>query len=281
MLPLQSMTALVTGCGRFRGIGRGIALALAKAGADVAVADITEEGTRNDHESGEDDREAAWKGLPSLVEELTGMNRRAIAVTGDVAVRSDAERMVAQTVEHLGQVDILINNAAAPHGEDRNLMWEVPEAAFDEVLRVDAKGVFIMSTPVIKHLLERKAPGRIINMSSGAGRRGFARRTAYSAAKFAVIGLTQAMAQELAPHRITVNAVCPGAIDTARRTSTAARAAAGLESYSPEDPRAMGTPGNQVGTPADIARAVVFLAEPSAGFITGASLMVNGGLVMY
>lgn len=278
---LEGHVALVTGCGRYRGIGRGIALALAAAGADIAVADVDPGGTRNAFEGGEEERAVGWKGLPSLVGELESLGRRALAVVGDVAAREDADRMVAEAVDHLGQVDILVNNAAAPHGEDRRVMWEVPEEAFDQVLRVDARGVFIMSVAVIKHLLARGSPGRIINMSSGAGRRGFAQRTAYSAAKFAVIGLTQSMALELAPYGITVNAVCPGAIDTARRTSTKARAAAGLESYGANDPRATGPPGGRLGSPADIGRAVVFLAEPAASFITGESLLVNGGLVLH
>lgn len=280
--PLQGQVALVTGCGRLRGLGRGIALALAKAGADVAIADIKSDGTRNVYETGQDDLNAGWKGLPSLAAELSEMGARSIQVIGDVADQLDAERMVGETIAGLGQVDILVNNAAAPHGEDRNVVWKIPVEAFDEVMRVDARGVFLMSTPVIRHLLDRNAPGRIVNISSGAGRRGFALRTAYSAAKFAVIGLTQAMAQDLAPHGITVNAICPGAIDTARRTSTEAKVAEGDESYViPGDPRSFGPLTGRVGTPDDIGRAVVFLAEPSATHITGESLMVNGGLVMY
>src|SRR5262249_39855146 len=123
---LDGKVGLVTGCGRYKGIGRSIALTLAAAGADVAVTDIAAAGARNQSEI--DDAEAAvnWRGLESLVAEFTALGRRAIALTGDVGIKADAERMVNETAQRLGSLDILVNNAGAPHGPDRNWTWLVP-----------------------------------------------------------------------------------------------------------------------------------------------------------
>lgn len=274
--PLAGQVALVTGCARVRGLGRAIAASLARAGADVAVSDIEPGGTRNVHEAGEDEQAAGWKGLPSLVDELTALGVRATAVVGDVGRQADAERMVQEAIANLGRVDVLVNNAAAPHGRDRNWTWLVPEDAFDEVLRINTKGVFLMSSAVTRHLLDRQAPGRIVTIASGSGRRGYPQRAAYSASKFAVVGLTQTMAAELAPHKITVNAVCPGAVATARQqhTKAAPADAPGADAPIPA------IPVGRMGVPDDVARAVRFLADPAADYITGECLNVNGGVLM-
>jgi 3-oxoacyl-[acyl-carrier protein] reductase len=274
--PLANQVALVTGCGRRTGIGRGIAHALAAQGADLAVTDIVTVGTRNADEPG--DADAGWGGLDSLVEEFTAQGSRALAVLGDVGNRQDAERMVRETLDHYGRIDILVNNAAAPHGDDCRWLWEVPEEAYDTVMRVNAKGVFLMSTAVIRHLLARGGGGRIVNISSDAGKQGAPQRGPYSASKFAILGLTQVMARELAAHGITVNAICPGLIDTARHAATSARAASGEQAA-----RSLATLAGvvpRVGTPDDIGQAVAFLAHPSSGYINGQSLIVDGGLYM-
>ena len=275
--PLDGKIAIVTGCGRLKGLGRAIALALAKAGADLVVTDVALSGTRNPFEAGEAESAAGWNGLESLVEELRGLGRRAVASVGDVGRKDDAERMVAEAIGHFGKIDILVNNAAAPHGADRDWIWNVPEEAWDEVFRVNTKGAFLMSTAVARHLMERKSPGRIINVTSTAGRRGVPQRAVYSASKFAATGLTQSMALELVPYGITVNAVCPGAVDTARNASRTARAAQSKEG----EFVAASTLSKQMGVPGDIARTVVFLAEPDAGFITGESVNVSGGDLLF
>ncbi len=277
---LDGHVALVTGCGRLKGIGRAVALALAHAGADVAVTDILAAGTRNISETDEAERAAGWTGLDTMVAEIEALGRRAVALTGDVGDEDDAERMVAQAIAGLGRLDILVNNAGAPHGPDRGPTWKVPVSGFDEVMRVNTRGVFLMSRPVIRHLLERRTAGdaiagRIVNIASGAGKRGVPERAAYCASKFGVIGLTQVMAQELGAEDITVNAICPGAIATARQASRVARAAEAqvrFEYIKPAVPR--------TGTAEDIARAVLFLAEPAASYITGQAINVDGGLLM-
>lgn len=277
---LAGRVALVTGCGRLQGIGRAVALDLAAAGADVAVTDLQVEGVRNIADASEAEQAAGWRGLISLAAELQALGRRAVALTGDISDEGDADRMVGEAIAALGRVDILVNNAGAPHGPDRGTSWEIPISAFDAVMRINTRGGFLMSRAVINHLLARRAAGkaiagRIINIASGAGKRGVPERAAYCASKFAVIGLTQTLAQELGAMDITVNAVCPGAIATARAASREKRkadAGVAFEFMKSAVPR--------IGTGHDIARAVTFLAEPEASFVTGQSIMVDGGMLM-
>ena len=270
---------LVTGCGRVRGMGRAIALAFARAGADVVATDIAAGGTRNENEEGLEEIRLGWKGLDSLAGEIQGFGRSVLTLVGDVSRAADAERFVAEALARFGRVDVLVNNAAAPHGADRRLLWEVPEEAWDLVLDVNLKGTFLMSRAVIPPMLSRRA-GRIINMASVSGKRGTARRGAYTASKFGVIGLTQAMAQELAALGITVNAICPGSVDTSRRESTSRRERALAE----RDPSAqvLGLPPTgRIARPDDIARLALFFASEQCDHITGQAWNVDGGTVMH
>lgn len=273
---LIGQVAIVTGCGRMNGIGRGIARELAAQGADLAVNDVVNDAGKD--VSGE--VEVGWQGLDSLVDELEAMGRRAIPLIGDVGNLQDAERMVKETLDHYGRIDILVNNAAAPHGEDCNWIWEVPEKAYDTVMRTNTKGVFLMSTAVIRHFLTREGPGRIINISSDAGKQGAPQRGPYSASKFAIIGLTQVMARELAARNITVNAVCPGMIDTPRHVESTTKPVSERRADVSMTMAALIGVVPRVGTPSDIGNAVAFLASPAASYINGQSLIVDGGLYM-
>ena len=272
---LSGLVALVTGCGRKGGMGRAIAIELATAGAHVGVCDIDAEGRVNAHEP-PSAAEDPWRGLSSLVEEIEAVGQRSRASVGDVGSKADADRMMSEMVENFGKVDILVNNAAAPHGADRDWIWNVPEDAFDSVLRTNTKGVFLMSAAFIRQYRDREGElGRIVNIASVAGLRGTAQRGAYTASKFAVVGLTQSTALEVAAMGITVNAICPGATATARVAASLARAAGGgpgSEAAMPPLP-----PVQRFGQPSDIARAVVFVAEPSAAQITGQAICVDGG----
>ncbi len=270
---------LVTGCGRVRGMGRAIAVAFAKAGADLVATDIAAGGTRNENEEGLEEIRLGWKGLDSLAGEIQGLGRSALTLVGDVSRAADAERFVAEALARFGRVDVLVNNAAAPHGADRRLLWEVPEEAWDLVLDVNLKGTFLMSRAVIPHMLARRS-GRIINMASVSGKRGTARRGAYTASKFGVIGLTQAMAQELGALGITVNAICPGSVDTSRRESTSKRERA-LAERDPSAPVLGLPPTGRIARPDDIARLALFFASEQCDHITGQAWNVDGGVVMH
>jgi len=272
-------SVLVTGCGRVRGIGRALAVAFARAGADVAATDIAVGGTRNENEEGLEEIRQGWKGLESLAAEVQGLGRRALTLVGDVSRAADAERFVAEALARFGRIDVLVNNAAAPHGADRRLVWEVPEEAWDLVLDVNLKGTFLMSRAVIPHMLSRRS-GRIINMASVSGKRGTPRRGAYTASKFGVIGLTQVLAQELAAHGITVNAICPGSVDTSRRESTSRRERA-LAEGDPGAPVLGLPPTGRVARPDDIARLALFFASEQSDHITGQAWSVDGGAVMH
>jgi NAD(P)-dependent dehydrogenase (short-subunit alcohol dehydrogenase family) len=270
---------LITGCGRVRGMGRAISLAFARAGADIVATDIATSGTRNENEEGLEEIRVGWKGLESLAGEIQGLGRSVHTTVGDVSRAADAERFVAEALGRFGRVDVLVNNAAAPHGADRRLVWETPEEAWDLVLDVNLKGAFLMSRAVIPHMLARRS-GRIINLASVAGKRGTARRGAYTASKFAIIGLTQVLAQELAAHGITVNAICPGSVDTSRRESTSRREKA-LAEHDPSAPVMGMPPTGRVARPDDIARLALFFASAESDHITGQAWNVDGGSVMH
>jgi NAD(P)-dependent dehydrogenase (short-subunit alcohol dehydrogenase family) len=279
MSEFEGKTVLITGCARARGMGRAIAVAFAKAGADIIATDVASGGTRNENEEGLEEIRLGWKGLESLTTEVEGLGRRIATAVGDVSRAADVDRMVAEALGRFGRVDVLVNNAAAPHGADRRLLWEVPEEAWDLVLGVNLKGVYLMSRAVIPHMLARGS-GRIINMASISGKRGTPRRGAYTASKFGVIGLTQVLAQELGSHGITVNAICPGSVDTSRRESTARRERA-LAERDPHAPVLAMPPTGRVARPDDIARLAVFLASVQSDHITGQAWNVDGGMVMH
>jgi 3-oxoacyl-[acyl-carrier protein] reductase len=279
MSEFEGKTVMITGCARARGMGRALAVAFARAGADVVATDVATGGTRNENEEGLEEIRLGWKGLESLATEIEGLGRRVVTVVGDVSRAADAERMVAEALARFGRIDILVNNAAAPHGADRRLLWEVPEDAWDLVIDVNLKGVYLMSRAVIPHMLARGS-GRIVNMASVAGKRGTARRGAYAASKFGVIGLTQVMAQEVAPHGITVNAICPGSVDTSRRESTSRRERV-LTERDPHAPVLTLPPTGRVARPDDIARLALFFASEQSDHITGQAWNVDGGAVMH
>jgi NAD(P)-dependent dehydrogenase (short-subunit alcohol dehydrogenase family) len=279
MSDFDGKVVLITGCGRVRGIGRAIALAFAQAGADIAATDVATGGTRNENEEGLEEIRVGWKGLESLAGEIQGLGRRCLTLVGDVSRAADAERFVEDALAQLGRIDVLVNNAAAPQGADRRLTWEVPEESWDQVIDVNLKGTFLMSRAVIPHMLSRRS-GRIVNMASVAGKRGTARRGAYTASKFGVIGLTQAMAQELGAHGITVNAICPGSVDTSRRESSTKRETA-LREKDPGASLLSMPPTGRVARPDDIARLALFFASAQSDHVTGQAWNVDGGAVMH
>ena len=250
MYALNERVGLVTGGGA--GIGREIARRFAREGMAVAVLD--RDG-------------AAAEGIAA---EIGGL-----AVMADVTSEEEVSRAVETVLARFSRIDVLVNNAG--------IGWmgpalEMPLEALQSMLRVNVEGVFIVSRAVLPHMIARRS-GSIVNLASWAGKTGNAFFAGYSASKFAVIGLTQSLAREMAPHGIRVNAICPGiVVDTAMRTAIEAQ----QRQYGlPETAeREKSIPIGRVSVPEDVARVAAFLASDESSYMTGESINLSGGLLM-
>ena len=285
MYDLNGKVAIVTGAGGRHGIGRAIATRLAREGADVVVTDIPQslEAIRDE------DRLEGWEGLPSVVREIEAEGRQSLGLFSDVSDSGQVDQMVGQVLERFGHIDILVNNAGSRPGRDRVPVVELEEDAFDEVMRVNVRGTYLCSRAVARHMVARdqagNGGGKIIVISSGAGKRGIARYAVYCASKFALVGFTQALAQEMAPHRVNVNAICPGLVDTERVDFIAAALAP--EGQSAEEHRALmvrerstRVPLGRIAQGDDIAKMAAFLSSAESDYMTGLSVSVSGGSEM-
>jgi len=246
---LQGKIALVTGAQQ--GIGRAIALGLARAGADVGINYL-------------DDRPAAEK----VLEEVRAAGRRAVVVQADVGRPAETQAMVARVAGELGGLDVLVNNAGV---FPRVPFLEMRESDWDLVLDVNLKGGFFCAQAAARAMLAAGRRGSIINLASQAIR-GSVRGVHYSASKGGVVAMTRAMALELAPHGIRVNAIAPGLTDTAQPRY----------GHSEVELQALASavPLGRMALPDDIASVAVFLASDDAGFMTGQTVHVNGGSYM-
>lgn len=245
-LPLESRTALVTGASK--GVGKGIALELARCGCDLAV---------NYHS------DAA--GAEATVEEIRSLGRQAFAVQANVGRSADVDRMFTEVLARFPRLDILVNNAGVQTWKP---LLELEEAEWDRTLDTNLKGSFMCTQRAARHMKDNGG-GRIVNIGSGSNKVPFPNLVDYTASKGGLEMFTRVAAVELGKYRITVNCVAPGAIEierTKHETGDYNATWAGV------------TPLGRVGLPVDIGRAVAFLAGSQADFITGQTIWVDGGL---
>jgi NAD(P)-dependent dehydrogenase (short-subunit alcohol dehydrogenase family) len=270
---LDGKVALVTGAGRLKGIGRAIALALAMAGADVVV----HGSPRAPDQYSSDEKEHGWQGAKSVSDEIVGTGRRSIAFEADLTDRAAVKSMIDAASTELGDVDILVNNAGVSGSAGAKDILEVDDAEWDRTVDVNLNSVYTCCKLVLPGMLH-KGGGSIVNISSLAGLRARARFGAYTATKFAVIGLTQQLALEFAPH-VRVNCICPGSTDTDMMDGTFANWDRRLHAEPGTSRGALVAriPLGRQGMPAEVASSVRFLASEAASFITGETLRVDGG----
>ncbi|WP_243143412.1 3-oxoacyl-[acyl-carrier-protein] reductase [Clostridium estertheticum] len=245
---LKGKTAVVTGASR--GIGRAIALKLAKHGANVVV------NYRNSVDA-----------VQEVVKEIEDLGVKVLAIQADISSYDDVENMIKKSVEEFGSIDILVNNAGITKD---GLLMRMKEADFDSVIDINLKGAFNCTRHVAAIMLKQRS-GRIINISSVSGITGNAGQVNYSAAKAGIIGMTKSVAREFGGRGVTCNAVAPGYIQTDMTEDLSAKVKDTI----------MGTiPLKRLGRPEDVANVVAFLATDEAAYITGQVINVDGGMAM-
>jgi len=258
-MELKGQVAIVTGAGR--GIGRAIALELARQGADIVIAEMDQAGAKR------------------TAEEVGALGRRAVVAPTDVTSRADLRAMVDRAKAELGRIDILVNNAGIYRAA---ATLDVTEEHWDAIMTINAKAVFFASQAVLPTMIAQKS-GSIVSLASMAGKIGSKTNLPYNASKAAVISMTKSLALAHAADGIRVNCVCPGFVETDMWT-VVSRDQGKLLGMTAEEftrQRAAQVPLGRMEKPEDVAHVVAFLAGPRSGYMTGQALSVDGGLVMH
>ena len=258
-MELKGQIAIVTGAGR--GIGRAIALELARQGADIVIAEMDQAGAKR------------------TAEEVGALGRRSLAVATDVTSRADLRAMVDRAKAEFGRIDILINNAGIYRAA---ATLDVTEDHWDAIMNINAKAVFFATQAVLPTMIAQKS-GAIVSLASMAGKIGSKTNLPYNASKAAVVSMTKSLALAHAADGIRVNCVCPGFVETDMWTMVS-RDQSKLLGMTPEEftrQRKASVPLGRMETPEDVAHVVAFLAGPRSGYMTGQALSVDGGLVMH
>ena len=262
MYGLERKVALVTGSGR--GIGRAIALRLAREGASVAVADVDGDAAR------------------AIAKEVEGLGRPGQAFSCDVTRADQVEAMVANTVDDFGRLDILVNNAGILIIKP---FQEMTEEEWDRIFAVNVKGIWLCTRAALPYLISSAPGSKVINAASMAGKSPSRSGplAAYTATKHAVVGLTRSLALELAPHRINVNAYCPGVVDTPMwdQIDSYMSGQQQLPPGSVKERAVDRVPLGRLETPEDVANIVAFLASPESDYMTGQAINITGGMEVH
>jgi 3-oxoacyl-[acyl-carrier protein] reductase len=255
----------VTGAARYNGIGRQIALGLARQGVNLVLTDIILDPAR--YPAAE--REIGWTGLESMAAEAVALGVQALPLVSDVSDPGSVADAVAAAVARFGAIDFLINNAGAPVGADRVPLVDLPLDQWERVMRVNLSGAFLMSQAAARHMIGRGQGGAIINISSIASRQAPAGSGAYASSKAGLNTLSRVLAMELAQHQIRVNSLLPGLIKSSRISDAVAADWEGLvKRFTP-----MGVAGD--GT--EIAAMCTFLCSAQGQWITGQDIAIDGG----
>ena len=265
----EGKVAVVTGAGRMRSIGRCIAVELAKAGADVVIT-----GTgRPPERYPDDEKEAGWRDIDSVAEEIEAAGQRALPLVSDVSDPEAVQALLARILEEFGRIDFVINNAAFARGPDRMPAVEIPIDVWQRVIDVNLNGTFYMSHYFGQRLIEQDEGGAIVNISSVAGKRLGANSSAYASSKAGIHALTGCMSGEMGRYNIRVNTICPGAVDTFRMDDIP-RGPIWDEHIAGRTPLGRASDGS------DIANMTVYLCSDQGNWITGQSINVDGGAVV-
>ena len=277
---LSGKVAFITGASAKRGMGRAIALRLAKEGADVMVNDKF--ASPKSAWAGDDD----WKGLEDVVKEIEAMGRKAVSAVASVDNLAECEAAVKLTLEKLGRIDILVNCAGTRGPVGVNIVdGEVKdwEALFD----VNAIGTMVVSKAVGKAMIKQNQGGKIVHIASAAGKLPCPGSAAYAASKWAVIGITQALAMELAPYKINVNSINPGFFATNLRDDDATlhsnEKGITVEQFREKEYKMLSdmVPLKRMGTVEDIANLIFFLVTDQSEYLTGVDINITGGTLMH